>query len=95
MIWECIRIKIIAFWYIANKDNFVGYRIVREGKERRRLWAQRITPRPTQEVESVQDVTESETHNESMSSGGMLPNDIVELLTAREKYALSLIGFII
>ncbi|KAF3438865.1 hypothetical protein FNV43_RR17140 [Rhamnella rubrinervis] len=60
-------------------------RIVREGKERRRLWALRKTPRPIQDVESVQDVTESETHSEPMASGSMLPNDIVELLTAREK----------
>ncbi|XP_048335979.2 uncharacterized protein LOC107424744 [Ziziphus jujuba] len=62
-------------------------RVVREGKERRRQWAQRITPRPSQgqKVENVQDVTDSETQNESVGNKGMLPNDIVELLAAREK----------
>lgn len=70
----------------------MGYRVVREGKERRRQWAQRITPRPSQgqKVENVQDVTDSETQNESVGNKGMLPNDIVELLAAREKYVFAL-----
>ncbi|KAJ9170785.1 hypothetical protein P3X46_018864 [Hevea brasiliensis] len=60
-------------------------RIVREGKERRRLWAQRKTPRPSKGDESVQDVTETETEKEPLGTGGMLPNEIVQLLAAREK----------
>lgn len=66
------------------------YRIVREGKERRRLWAQRKTPRPSKGDESVQDVMEAETEKESLGTEGMLPNDIVQLLAAREKYESSL-----
>ncbi|CAL2273676.1 unnamed protein product [Prunus armeniaca] len=64
-------------------------RVVREGKERRRQWAQRKTPKkipqPSAGVESVQDAPETETHQESLGSAGMLPSNIVELLAAREK----------
>ncbi|BBH07849.1 hypothetical protein Prudu_019895, partial [Prunus dulcis] len=64
-------------------------RVVREGKERRRQWAQRKTPKKTPQpsagVESVQDAPETETHQESLGSAGMLPSNIVELLAAREK----------
>ncbi|KAL5557189.1 hypothetical protein UlMin_039425 [Ulmus minor] len=62
-------------------------RIVRERKERRKLWAQKKTPRkrPSQEVESVQVVTETEDQKESVASAGMLPKDIVELLAARDR----------
>ncbi|EXB37237.1 hypothetical protein L484_020296 [Morus notabilis] len=62
-------------------------RVVREGKERRRLWAQRKTPRPSQKVESVhsQDVSETETPTESSGREGMLPNEIVQMLASREK----------
>lgn len=65
----------------------IWYRVVREGKERRRLWAQRKTPKPSQqEVESVQDVAMTENPNEPSGREGMLPTEIVELLAAREKY---------
>ncbi|KAL5752813.1 hypothetical protein ACOSP7_023004 [Xanthoceras sorbifolium] len=65
-------------------------RVVREGKERRRLWAQRKTPRPSKggerkEGEGTQDVAEAEPEEESTANGGMLPSEIVELLAAREK----------
>ncbi|BFG39015.1 hypothetical protein CerSpe_252890 [Prunus speciosa] len=64
-------------------------RVVREGKERRRQWAQRKTPKKTPQpsagVESVQDAPETETQQESLGSAGMLPSNIVELLAAREK----------
>ncbi|KAF5736098.1 hypothetical protein HS088_TW14G00232 [Tripterygium wilfordii] len=62
-------------------------RVVREGKERRRQWAQKLTPRPSKgskEGESVQD-RETETEEQSLDGKGMLPHDIVELLAAREK----------
>uniref|UniRef100_A0A5B7B5C9 Uncharacterized protein n=1 Tax=Davidia involucrata TaxID=16924 RepID=A0A5B7B5C9_DAVIN len=59
-------------------------RVVREGKERRRQWAEKKTPRPSQKDESIQDVIETDTH-ESQDNRGMLPSDIVELLAAREK----------
>lgn len=63
-------------------------RVAREGKERRRKWAQKKTPRKaTTQVESVQDASENDTHEESsMGTAGMLPSNIVELLAAREKY---------
>ena len=60
-------------------------RVVFEGKERRRFWAQRKTAKPSNGVESVQDVPETETQKESSGREGMLPNDIVQLLAAREK----------
>ena len=69
--------------------NLIWYRVVREGKERRRLWAQRKTPKPAQDddLESAQD-DDAQTENPNEASGreGMLPNDIVQLLAAREKY---------
>ncbi|KAK9948748.1 hypothetical protein M0R45_004312 [Rubus argutus] len=64
-------------------------RVAREGKERRRKWAQKKTPRPSTMVESVQDASETETHQESMGTAGMLPPNIVELLAAREKQVFS------
>ncbi|XP_062102268.1 uncharacterized protein LOC133812333 [Humulus lupulus] len=63
-------------------------RVARERKERRRLWAQRKTPKgpkPSQEVESVQDVPQTENPNEPSGREGMLPNEIVQVLAAREK----------
>ncbi|KAK9285518.1 hypothetical protein L1049_024712 [Liquidambar formosana] len=60
-------------------------RVVREGKERRRQWAKRKTPRSSKGGETVEDVIETETHQQSVGSGGMLPNDIVKLLATREK----------
>ncbi|WCJ31021.1 hypothetical protein M5689_012539 [Euphorbia peplus] len=65
-------------------------RVVREAKERRRQWAQKKTPRPPKVDESKQNVVESEPDQEEpLGTGGMLPNDIVELLAAREKKVFS------
>ncbi|KAE8707069.1 putative kinase [Hibiscus syriacus] len=59
-------------------------RVIREGKERRRLWAQRKTQRQSAKIENVQDV-ETETDEESLAKKGMLPTNIVEMLASREK----------
>ncbi|XP_021905151.1 uncharacterized protein LOC110820082 [Carica papaya] len=71
---------------IRKAQNESKARVIREGKARRRIWAQRKTPRPSGKDE-VQDV-EPETHEEPLSNRGMLPSDIVELLAAREKQVL-------
>ncbi|KAI3462787.1 hypothetical protein Pfo_019450 [Paulownia fortunei] len=60
-------------------------RVVREGKERRRQWAKKLTPRSLPKEESTKDETETETREESQANKGMLPDDIVKLLAAREK----------
>lgn len=60
-------------------------RILREGKERRRLWAQRKTSRPSKVGEGIRDVAKIEPENESLGRAGMLPSDIVEMLAAQEK----------
>ncbi|KAM6591545.1 hypothetical protein CsatA_014150 [Cannabis sativa] len=62
-------------------------RVARERKERRRLWAQRKTPKkPSQKVESVQDVPQTEDPSEPNGREGMLPSEIVQVLAAREKH---------
>ncbi|XWS29352.1 hypothetical protein CRYUN_Cryun24cG0022000 [Craigia yunnanensis] len=58
-------------------------RVVRERKERRRLWAQRKTPRQSARVENGQD--DVETDENSQTKKGMLPTNIVEMLASREK----------
>uniref|UniRef100_A0A2P2KQ43 Uncharacterized protein MANES_13G131900 n=1 Tax=Rhizophora mucronata TaxID=61149 RepID=A0A2P2KQ43_RHIMU len=63
-------------------------RVVREGKERRRLWAERKTPRPSGGSKTVQDDPGTEPGIKSPGIGDMLPNDVVQLLAAREKYLL-------
>ncbi|KAM7510264.1 hypothetical protein LguiB_009139 [Lonicera macranthoides] len=61
-------------------------RIVREGKERRRQWAQKLTPRQSRsDKKSTTEVTETEAPEESQDNKGMLSEDIVKLLAAREK----------
>lgn len=64
-------------------------RVVREGKERRRQWAQKLTPRPTQNDESIEDTKEPENAQESKDNRGMLPDEIVKILAAREKKVFS------
>ncbi|XP_039053364.1 uncharacterized protein LOC120195396 [Hibiscus syriacus] len=59
-------------------------RVIREGKERRRLWAQRKTQRQSAKSENDQDV-ETEADEESLAKKGMLPTNIVEMLASREK----------
>ncbi|CAK9151534.1 unnamed protein product [Ilex paraguariensis] len=70
---------------IRKVENENKARIVREGKERRRQWAQKLTPRPSSASDTVQDRIETETHEETQNNKGMLPDDIVQLLAAREK----------
>ncbi|GFQ01925.1 hypothetical protein PHJA_002336400 [Phtheirospermum japonicum] len=61
-------------------------RVAREGKERRRQRAQKLTPRSLpKEGKSKKDETETETHEDSEGNKGMLPDDIVKLLAANEK----------
>ncbi|KAL4369199.1 hypothetical protein GQ457_05G013200 [Hibiscus cannabinus] len=60
-------------------------RVLREGKERRRLWAQRKTQRQSAKVENGQEDAEAEIDEESQAKKGMLPTDIVEMLASREK----------
>ncbi|KAK4790114.1 hypothetical protein SAY86_017418 [Trapa natans] len=63
-------------------------RIKREGKERRRLWAQRKTQKESKVTKDVQEVGESGTDkdvDESLISKGMLPSSIVSMLAAQEK----------
>lgn len=64
-------------------------RVVREGKERRRKWAEKLTPKPAQENESIEDATEIESQEESHDNKGMLPDEIVKLLASREKKVFS------
>ncbi|KAF8377478.1 hypothetical protein HHK36_030857 [Tetracentron sinense] len=47
-------------------------RVVREGKERRRQWAQRITPRPSGGDKGVQDALETESLQNATDNQGML-----------------------
>lgn len=61
-------------------------RIVREGKERRRLWAEKKTPRSSKKGEIVKDLSETPTDNDLVSKLGMLPSNLVQLLADREKY---------
>ncbi|CAJ1929839.1 unnamed protein product [Sphenostylis stenocarpa] len=63
-------------------------RVLREGKERRRKWAQNITPRPSKAVEKSQKVKDSEPHEEPNTADGFLPQNIVQMLAAREKHVL-------
>ncbi|KAL6521636.1 hypothetical protein OROGR_018205 [Orobanche gracilis] len=60
-------------------------RVAREGKERRRKWAQKLTPRSLPKEENPKNEIESETPEESQDNKGMLPDDIVKLLAAGEK----------
>ncbi|XP_027359695.1 uncharacterized protein LOC113868386 [Abrus precatorius] len=60
-------------------------RVVWEGKERRRKWAQKITPRPPKASEKSQDVSGTEPQQESNTAAGFLPDNIVQMLAAREK----------
>ncbi|KAL3526717.1 hypothetical protein ACH5RR_011373 [Cinchona calisaya] len=64
-------------------------RVVREGKERRKRWAQKLTPSLSREEESIEDVKLVETNQETYDNKGMLPDEIVELLAAHEKKVFS------
>lgn len=77
-------------WFISivkkNLDKFVvwfdWFRILREVKERRRKWAEKLTPRVKNKNSIQEDTEEIETQEKK----GMLPDDIVKLLSANEKY---------
>ncbi|XP_077222856.1 UDP-N-acetylmuramoyl-L-alanyl-D-glutamate-2, 6-diaminopimelate ligase isoform X2 [Tasmannia lanceolata] len=62
-------------------------RVAREGKERRRHWAQRKTRKIKRHAghEGALEVSETEPHQETHDTEGMLPSSIVNLLAAREK----------
>ncbi|KAL0461497.1 UNVERIFIED_CONTAM: hypothetical protein Slati_0037300 [Sesamum latifolium] len=60
-------------------------RVVREGKERRRKWAQKLTARSLPKEESRRDEEETESLEESQANKGMLPDEIVKMLAEREK----------
>lgn len=67
-------------------------RVHREKKERRRKQAERLTPRPRPQSiahedddEVVEDDAGDDVTGQSQVNSGMLPNDIVNLLAAREK----------
>ncbi|EOX91258.1 hypothetical protein QUC31_003013 [Theobroma cacao] len=61
-------------------------RFIREGKERRRHWAQKKTPRQSaKKVENGQEDVETGMDEESQAKKGMLPTNIVEMLASREK----------
>ncbi|XP_057481878.1 uncharacterized protein LOC130768781 [Actinidia eriantha] len=60
-------------------------RVVREGKQRRRGWGQKKTPKKPRSHDNIRDDVETERNQESLDNGGMLPNEIVKLLAAREK----------
>ncbi|KAJ7944370.1 UDP-N-acetylmuramoyl-L-alanyl-D-glutamate--2, 6-diaminopimelate ligase [Quillaja saponaria] len=74
---------------IRKVQNESKARVIREGKERRRQWAQKITPRKSKKSESLQGVSETETQQQSDASKGMLPDDIVKMLASREKQVFS------
>ncbi|XP_061374489.1 uncharacterized protein LOC133316723 [Gastrolobium bilobum] len=57
-------------------------RVVRERKERRRKLAQ---SRPSKADENSQDVSGTEPQQESNTAAGFLPDNIVQMLAAREK----------
>ncbi|PWA59731.1 hypothetical protein CTI12_AA388370 [Artemisia annua] len=63
-------------------------RVVREVKERRRKWAEKLTPRQPRQNKNIEDAKESETP-QIPENKGMLPDDIVKLLAANEKKVFS------
>ncbi|KAF7136062.1 hypothetical protein RHSIM_Rhsim08G0109100 [Rhododendron simsii] len=82
---ECKSMADNIIPYEDNISNGPLCRIAREGKDRRRQWAQKKTPRKSPRAENIRDVIEPESTKESPDNAGMLPNDIVKLLAAREK----------
>nr|XP_043617659.1 uncharacterized protein LOC122589432 [Erigeron canadensis] len=62
-------------------------RVLREGKERRRKWAEKLTPRQPRVDKAIQD--ETETPTQAPEINGMLPDDIVRFLAANEKKVFS------
>ncbi|CAL5059875.1 unnamed protein product [Urochloa decumbens] len=76
----------------VEKDSAV--RVTREGKERRKRWAQRRTSsKPdTQEPNETEDQVANQTEGneeETHTIPGMLPSSVIEMLAAREKQTFS------
>lgn len=67
------------------KEGFIC-RVLREGKERRRKWAEKLTPRQPRVDKNIKEAEEIETPQQAPETKGMLPDDIVKLLAANEKY---------
>ncbi|KAG1327121.1 hypothetical protein COCNU_01G010550 [Cocos nucifera] len=63
-------------------------RVAREGKERRRQWAQRKA-QPKSSEEHTAEIKKMEQQQEAPYIPGMLPSNIVEALAAREKQTFS------
>ncbi|WVZ09330.1 hypothetical protein V8G54_013860, partial [Vigna mungo] len=68
---------------LNDSTSLIG-RVVREAKERRRKWAQNITPRPSKAGKKSQIVIDSEPQQKPKAADGFLPEDIVQMLAARE-----------
>ncbi|XP_071711187.1 uncharacterized protein [Rutidosis leptorrhynchoides] len=64
-------------------------RVLREVKERRRKWAEKLTPRQPRLNKSIQDADDIEAPTEAPEKKGMLPDDIVKFLAANEKKVFS------
>ncbi|KAL2499749.1 hypothetical protein Adt_25299 [Abeliophyllum distichum] len=62
-------------------------RVVREGKQRRRKWAEKLTPRPSRRDGRTINKSKTETNEESLDNEGMLPDDVVQHLAANENAA--------
>jgi hypothetical protein len=63
-------------------------RVTREGKERRKRWAQRRTSSKP-DKKAPKEVVEDEGTKQSEETDtmpGMLPTSVIEILAAREKY---------
>ncbi|KAI4381188.1 hypothetical protein MLD38_007288 [Melastoma candidum] len=65
-------------------------RVTREGKERRRLWAQRKAKQPSdndkvKENPEPPETEDQEDESKSLARRGMLPTEVVNFLATREK----------
>ncbi|KAI7729065.1 hypothetical protein M8C21_004332 [Ambrosia artemisiifolia] len=75
----------LIFYIYEDVKVVIGSGVAREVKERRRKWAEKLTPRQPRLNKNVPDEEETETP----SNKGMLPDDIVKLLAANEKKVFS------
>ncbi|RCV05138.1 hypothetical protein SEVIR_1G058000v4 [Setaria viridis] len=75
----------------VEKDSAI--RVTREGKERRKRWAQRRTSskpdNPAPEEIEDQGTNQREENEETHTMPGMLPSSVIEMLAAREKQTFS------
>jgi hypothetical protein len=62
-------------------------RVTREGKERRKRWAQRRTSsKPDKKAPKEVEDESTKQSEETDTMPGMLPTSVIEILAAREKY---------